>query len=210
MRAPNPPSAAPRRRAPRPENRAVEAPPEPQGEGSFVCRAVELEFEHIAGTDMFQVLNAVRASTASKTPKARTLAEARGYSDDDLFGLAEIGHAYFKSGGLRLAQVIFEGLAATKPNEAYFHLSLGLVRDYLGDKAGAKSSYERAAQLAPRDPHADLNLAELCLETADLRGAQALLVRAAHKAAASGQEAVEKKARALHAIASRRIARRRG
>jgi Flp pilus assembly protein TadD len=185
--------------------RPKQAPARPRSTKKPVVAMVKaqpssLEFENFDGTAMFDTLGQVRALPADECSRAivrRSIAEARGYSDEELFALAEVGYHYFRSGGLRLALVVFEGLTAIKPDESYFWLALGLVTDYLGDKRRAATCYETAGRLDPNDPRPDLNLAELCLERSDRRRATAYLRRSAKKAELTGDAALENKAHAL-------------
>lgn len=173
---------------------------------ALVCQPAALEFESVASTSMFSTLGGVRALPAAEASRAivcRSIAESRGYRDEDLHALAEIGYHYLRSGGLKLSAVIFEGLTAIQPEGAFYWLALGLTRDHLGDKLEAKRAYERAAQLQPTDPRPELNLAELALEAGDRARAGALLRRAEAKAEAAGDQPLVRKARALLALAGR-------
>lgn len=181
--------AVARRRRPRRSPRAL-----------VVAKPSKLEFERFDDTAMFDTLGKVRALTVDETPDAvacRSIAETRGYSDDELYALAEVGYHYIRNGGLRLALVIFEGLTAIKPEEPYFWLALGLVTDYLGDKSRAHRCYKHAGKLDPADPRPDLNVAELHIERGDKKTAIAYLRRASQKARRAGDEALENKANAL-------------
>lgn len=173
--------------------------PTPVAEVRMASRAV-LDFESVASTAMFNTLGNVRALAVREASAAvvrRSIAEARGYSDAELYALAEIGYHYFRNGGLKLALVIFEGLQAVKPQEPYFALATGLARDYLGDKAGAKAAYQEAGRLDSGDARPELNLAELCLEAGDRRAAIQHLNRAAQKAEAKRDRTLLKKAQAV-------------
>ncbi len=195
-----------------PASRAVEVPtPSPQAAPpkadaiqsgrALVCKApASLTFDDYDGTAMFDTLAKVMAvpvEEASSAVVCRSIAEARGYDRDALFGLAEVGYHYFRSGGFRLAEVIFEGLTAIDPNEPYFWLALGLVADYLDDKTRARVCYGRVSKLDPEDPRPDLNLAELELERGDRRAAVTRLRWGYAKAVRSGETALANKAAAL-------------
>lgn len=207
-----------RRPAPRtsPKVKAAPAPvvaavksPEPAPTPAIVPAAEEvpctvapavLEFQSVASTAMFTTLGKIRTLSGHEASSAiarRTIAEARGYTDAELYALAEIGYHYFRNGGLKLAQVIFEGLHAVKPAEPYFALATGLARDYLGDKAGARAAYHQAITLDAGDARPELNLAELCLEAGDRSSAITHLGRAARKAEARGERPLLKKAQAV-------------
>ncbi len=192
------PSAA---RRPPPKPQPQRAPPARAPRAvALIAAPVALEFERIDGTAMFDTLGKVRALPAEEASRAivcRSVAEAYGYARADLFAVAEIGRHYLESGGYRLAAVIFEGLEALEPDEAYFVLALGLAKDRLGDKEAAMACYRRSQTLDPGDPRADLNLAELLIESGRRREAVRLIRSAAKKAEVRRESALENKARAL-------------
>lgn len=138
-----------------------------------------------------------------------SLAEQRGYNRDDLFAIAEIGYNYLFNGGLDLALSLFEGLAAISPDEAYFALALGLTHDRLGVPSEAYRWYQRASKLDPSDGRPDVNCAELEIEAGRIDRAQKLLLRGVAKARASGDEALERKAKAIHRHLERKSSNRR-
>jgi tetratricopeptide (TPR) repeat protein len=135
------------------------------------------------------------------TRSSRTLAEARGYERLDLLAIAEMGRHYLRCGGYDLAEIVFAGLAAIAPGEPYHHLALGLTRDHRGDRIAAAECYRRASELDPLDGRGDVNLGELELEAGRVAQAIALFRRAAEKSRRRGDEALEKKANALIALA---------
>lgn len=191
-----------------PSERAGSARPGPvaakPSHGALVCQAPEaLSFDDFDGTSMFDTLGKVRAVPAREASRAivcRSIADARGYSKDELFALAEVGYHYFRSGGLRLALVVFEGLTAIEPDEPYFWLALGLVTDYLDDKERARSCYQTAARLDPDDARPEINLAELFLERGERVGAARHLQRGLRKAVRAEDDALEQKAYALSSL----------
>lgn len=181
---------------------AVEAPKPDQTPVALAmtCDSAAFEFEGLASTSMFQTLGKVRALPAQEVSLAivrRSIAEARGYTAEELGAIAEVGYYYLRSGGYRLAEVIFDGLAAISPSEAYYQLALGLTRDHLGDKAAAAAAYGRASALAPHDPRPDINQAELLLESGNKAEARRLLEKALTKAIAVDDEGLTNKSRGL-------------
>ncbi len=205
------PVARPSRPRPRPVRPAAAAPAAPknvalgyvaqEGQASRVLAdpyAPELERE-------VGQIGAVAAPGVALVAAHRTLAEARGYSPEDLEAVAEIGYHYLMSGGLRLALVLFEGLQAVSPGEPYFAMALGLTHDKLGNVVEARRWYERASELDPGDPRPDINRAEFLLEAGDLREAAELLGTAREKAMAHGDSELARKSGALLAhIGSRK------
>lgn len=170
---------------------------------AFVVEADAMEendFDRPMATTFLRSIDRVRAvplSAAEAHVAPKAMETSRGYRRDDLYAVAEIAHHYLFSGGVKLALALLEGLVAVSPNEAYFHLALGLTYDRMNDRANAKTAYARAAELDPCDGRADVNRAELLLEEGDVARARALFVSGANKAAKRGDEDVADKARAL-------------
>lgn len=192
--APAPRPALVRRAPPRP---AASVAPPPQ---SFRAETPVFDFDDVLGSSMFDSLAKVRALPAQPglTALALTsLAEARGYTRDELLALAEVGYHYLFSGGHRIALTIFEGLSVIAPTEAYFVLALGLCYDRLDRLLDARRAYARACELDPRDPRPEINLAELEIEQNELPAAARRLSRAVLLAKQSGETALAAKAATL-------------
>lgn len=141
---------------------------------------------------------------ANGRPEDRPLAEIRRYSRSDLYAVAELGHQYLFSGGLGVAEAIFEGLRAVAPQESYFALALGLVRAQQGREDEAENLYATAARLDPLDGRADVNRAELRLQKRDFRSARHLLATGSQKSNRRGDHELQRKADALLARLSAR------
>jgi hypothetical protein len=153
-------------------------------------------------THFFQSINEVQALTLQSQQaivdvEPRELGELRGYAREDLLAIAEVAYHYLMNGGVRLAVVLFEGLAAIAPREAYFAMGTGLAHDHAGNKAEALRWYELAGQLDPNDPRADINRAELHIERRERKRAIELLQAAAKKAERRRDEALQRKATAI-------------
>jgi tetratricopeptide (TPR) repeat protein len=164
----------------------------------------ECEVEHAEPlkTGFFDIVNQVKAVTVVDKKlcvidRGRSLADARGYEKEDLYAVAEIAYHYLMNGATKVALTLFEGLTAVMPNEAYFALGLGLSHDHLGEKQEAYAAYTRAAELDPQDARADINRAELLIESRDAQRARQLLMRGLAKAKNRGDATLEKKARAM-------------
>ncbi len=171
---------------------------------ALVCAPADVEFDNFDATSFFDTLGAVRAvrSEAGRAEAHQSIAKARGYTDDQLDAIADLGYHYFQKGGVRLASVLFDGLVAVRPERAYYWLGLGVTSDLQGDKPRAVQCYERARELDPRDPHAEINLAELQLERADHRRALRHLDAAVRKARAARNVVLEEKATAMATLVS--------
>src|SRR5688572_29076247 len=108
----------------RSEARAKRRPlPQPKSSAPHLltCRVPDVEFDNITSTKMFKTLNAVRAQRAELPTRGEDIV----YNKADLYAIAEIGYEYLRCGGYRLAEVIFKGLVALDPEEAYFAFALG-------------------------------------------------------------------------------------
>ena len=158
----------------------------------------EDEVTDAMGSDFIDTVNHVKA-IAVRPPSTHEsdLGRLRGYDPKILMAIAEVGYHYLMSGVPRLAQVVFEGLIAIAPTDAYFTLALGLTLDHLDDVEGAERCYARAAELDPREPRADINRAEIRLEVRDLRAAIPLLESGRQKAKVEGDDALVEKAAAM-------------
>jgi hypothetical protein len=187
---------------------AAAAKPEPKVEPPRSYVAIPAAEPAIVGdiqplrTHFFQSINEVQALTlqsqqAITDVEPRELGELRGYAREDLLAIAEVAYHYLMNGGVRLAVVLFEGLAAIAPREAYFAMGTGLAHDHAGNKAEALRWYELAAQLDPTDPRADINRAELHIERRERKRAVELLQAAAKKAERRRDEALHRKATAI-------------
>jgi len=158
------------------------------------------DFDRVDSTSMFNTLGGIRALPSHEASAAiarRTLAEARGYEEADLMAIAEVGYHYLRSGGFKLAQVIFEGLTAVNPQEPYYWLALGLSEDRVGHPQQARAAYENVIALDPRDATPELNLAELDVGEGRRKSARRRLAIARKKAARAGQTALANKADAM-------------
>ncbi|MEM7674559.1 MAG: hypothetical protein AAF449_01000 [Myxococcota bacterium] len=141
---------------------------------------------------------------ATGRPEDRSLAEARRYARPDLYAVAELGHQYLFSGGLGVAEAIFEGLHAVAPQESYFAMALGLVRTQQGRLDEAERLYATAGRLDPMDGRPDVNRAELKLQKRDMGAARQLLSAGAQKSRRRGDHELQRKADALLARISAR------
>ena len=154
----------------------------------MVCAAQDLQFDRLDCSRFFHSLSALRAQEVGATDEAsavrspRTPVEPRAFTDRQLYAVAELGYHYLRSGGYRLAEVLFRGLVVLDGSKGYFWLALGLTCDRLGDSQEAERCYIEAAHRSPEDCTPLVNLAELALERRDHRRASNLLIRARPKA----------------------------
>jgi Flp pilus assembly protein TadD len=105
-----------------------------------------------------------------------TLGDLEGVSKQEQYQIAEVGYSYLTSSKLDKAKVVFEGLVALDPYDAYFHTALGSIAQQSGDDAEAEARYSRALEINPFSPAALANRGEIRLMSGRLLdGAQDLL-----------------------------------
>ena len=139
----------------------------------------------------------VPATASALAPVNRDMVRSRGYQPDDLMAVASVGYHYLICGNPKLAEVIFSGLAAIEPREAYFALALGLTNDRMQRPDAAQRWYQQASRLDPHDGRPDINRAELMLSQGRRDEATRLLQRGLAKAEHQRDSALEDKARAI-------------
>jgi Flp pilus assembly protein TadD len=149
-----------------------------------------------------------RASAPAVLDPSAVKAQSVPYKKQDLDAIAEVAYHYLRCGSAKLAEAIFEGLASIDPREPYYQLGLGLAADHAGHKEAAKAAYQRAAQLDPADGRAEINLAELILESGDRARAVKLLESAAKKSRLRGEDELAQKALAFISLIQQTASRR--
>jgi tetratricopeptide (TPR) repeat protein len=107
-----------------------------------------------------------------------SLAELRGYSEEELAAIAEIGFAYFAQGKYEQAGIVFDGLCALEPKAAYHRKALGAIALAQGRYQPALGHYDDAVRLDGADAEAFLGRAEAYLGLGRPRDAEADFQRA--------------------------------
>jgi tetratricopeptide (TPR) repeat protein len=102
-----------------------------------------------------------------------TPAQFLGLSSKRLYELAGMGHQMFKSGQIRGALDIFEGLVAASPYDSVFHCHLAATYARLDRFEEAKTSYTRALELNVANVDALVGRGELYLRERKLSQALA-------------------------------------
>jgi len=92
-----------------------------------------------------------------------TLKEVRGYTDDELYSIARLGHQFFMQGKIQEARVLFQGLYAVCPTDVYFAKALGVVELAAGNAQDALAAFDIAVRLAPQDASVLIGRAEVKL-----------------------------------------------
>lgn len=96
-----------------------------------------------------------------------TLMQLKGYSEEELYSIAQQGYTLFLNGKIKDAQVIFEGLVAIDPRNDYYYRALGVVYHRMGDAQRAIRQFTHAVTVAPKEPTAYVNRAEVHIARRD-------------------------------------------
>lgn len=107
-----------------------------------------------------------------------SLAELRGYREEELQAFAEIGYAYFAQGKYDQAAILFDGLCAIDPRNNYPRKALGAVALAQAQHQAALSHFDEAVRLDGDDAEAYLGRAEANLGLGKRKDAEADLQRA--------------------------------
>lgn len=90
-----------------------------------------------------------------------SLKQIVGLSDEELYAIATQGYLLFLQGKTEGARVIFEGLVACDPKNAYYYRALGAIYWRLKEPQRALKQFTYAIRVAPRDVSAYVNRAEI-------------------------------------------------
>jgi Tfp pilus assembly protein PilF len=131
------------------------------------------------------------------------LQRARRLSPSDVPTLNALGLCLANLQRLAEAVEAFEAAMAHDPSFAPAHFNRGWVSEELGELDRARSSFEAAGKLNPRDPLPVARLAGLAARASDWRGARSLAHRALEQSRLAGQPG---QPAALLALASADIA----
>ena len=107
-----------------------------------------------------------------------TLGDLEGITKQEQYQMAEIGHSYLGQGKLPEAKVVFEGLLALDPYDAYFNMALASIAQQVHRNEDARRLYDRALEINPYSPTAYANRGELQVMQGQLQGGVEDLVRA--------------------------------
>lgn len=119
-----------------------------------------------------------------------------GLSDDEMFAIASQGYFLFLQGKSEPARVIFEGLVALDPRNAYYYRALGAIYWRLKDPARAIRQFTYAIRVAPREVSSYVNRAEIYVAQRQFAQARSDL-QFALAAARPAQAPLAAKARAM-------------
>jgi tetratricopeptide (TPR) repeat protein len=120
------------------------------------------------------VMEAVEEPTISvktKTPKRQVEERPSAEVTSGLNRLAELGHSLFVEGKLPEAKVIFEGLVASRPRDAFVHTMLGTIFLAQGAFDRALALFEVSLTLQPSDVAAMVYRGEIRFKQRRLKAA---------------------------------------
>ena len=125
-----------------------------------------------------------------------SLGQIVGLSPDELYAIASQGYFLFLQGKVEPARVLFEGLVAMDPRNAYYHRALGAIYWRLKDSDKAIRQFTYAIRVAPKETSSYINRAEVYVATAQFALARGDLRHALAHAQPS-ETALVNKARAI-------------
>ncbi|MEI6806351.1 MAG: hypothetical protein WCK49_07600 [Myxococcaceae bacterium] len=91
----------------------------------------------------------------------KTLKEIKGYTDDELATISQIAYVMMMQGKSRESKILFEALVAIEPSNEYYYRALGVLAQKQEDSDLAIRHFGFAIKLAPTQPHAYVNRAEI-------------------------------------------------
>jgi tetratricopeptide (TPR) repeat protein len=119
-----------------------------------------------------------------------------GLSPEELYAVANQGYTLFLQGKTEPARVVFEGLAAIDPRNAYYHRALGAIYWRLKEPQKAIKQFTYAIQAASREISSYINRAEVYVAQRQFKLARADLMYALENAR-STDDALIRKAQAI-------------
>jgi Flp pilus assembly protein TadD len=121
-----------------------------------------------------------------------TLKEIKGYSEEELFAIANQGYFFFLQGKTEPARVIFEGLVAIDPKNAYYYRALGVIYFRLKELEKAVRQFTYSIRVAPREMSSYINRAEIYMAQKDFGKARDDLARAQNLAGPEDTALIDK------------------
>lgn len=125
-----------------------------------------------------------------------SLKQIVGLSEEELYAVASQGYFMFLQGKTEPARVIFEGLVAVDPRNAYYYRALGAIYWRLKEGQKALKQFTYAIRVAPREVSSYINRAEIYVAQRQFQQARADL-RTALQYAGPNDGALVSKARAM-------------
>jgi len=125
-----------------------------------------------------------------------SLRQIVGLSEEELYAIASQGYFMFLQGKTEPARVVFEGLVAIDPRNAYYYRALGAIYWRLKEGTKAVKQFTYAIRVAPRDIASYINRAEIYVAQRQFKAARSDLDHALRSAGAN-DGALTRKARAM-------------
>lgn len=125
-----------------------------------------------------------------------SLKQIVGLSDDELYAISSQAYFLFLQGKIDQARVMFEGLVAIDPRNAYYYRALGTIYWRLKDSQKALKQMTYAIRVAPNDVATYINRAEVYVALKQFPQAQADLQHALRHAS-NQDEPLVRKAKAI-------------
>jgi predicted Zn-dependent protease len=111
---------------------------------------------------------------AEQWAQGRTsLKQIVGLQDAELYAIASQGYYLFLQGKSEPARVLFEGLVAIDPRNAYYYRALGAIYWRLKEPHKAVRQFTYAIRVAPREISSYINRAEVYVAQQQFKLAQA-------------------------------------
>jgi tetratricopeptide (TPR) repeat protein len=151
------------------------------------------EDKHIEGEQMQQRLQKL----VDQWSQGRvSLKQIVGLNEEELFAVASQGYFMFLQGKTEPARVIFEGLVAIDPRNAYYYRALGAIYWRLKEAQKALKQFTYAIRVAPREVSSYVNRAEIYVAQKQFQPARADLAQAIRMSGVTDR-ALAAKARAM-------------
>jgi Tfp pilus assembly protein PilF len=116
------------------------------------------EDKHIEGEQLQQRLQRLVAQWSQGRVSLKQIV---GLSEEELYAIAAQGYFMFLQGKSEAARVIFEGLVAIDPRNAYYYRALGAIYWRLKEPQKAIKQFTYAIRVAPKEMSSYVNRAEI-------------------------------------------------
>ncbi len=90
-----------------------------------------------------------------------TLKQIVGLSEEELYAISSQGYLLFLQGKTEASRIIFEGLVAIDPRNAYYYRALGAIYWRLKEPQKAIKQFTYAMRVAPKEISSYINRAEV-------------------------------------------------
>jgi type III secretion system low calcium response chaperone LcrH/SycD len=121
-----------------------------------------------------------------------TLKQIVGLSEEELYAVASQGYNLFLQGKSEPARVLFEGLVAIDPRNAYYYRALGAIYWRMKEPQKAVKQFTYAIRVAPKDISSYVNRAEVYVSQQQWKAAREDLSLALRLAGQNDQPLVNK------------------